>query len=360
MTKCPTLGRVPGIVQDDLKIKSTQSGIIYLPQTRYRKRYTGSKFSQVDINGKLYLNGKDLRKVLAESSDKGKKISRCLLSKREKFGSVSSKDTNDISTPKTDLSTENNELLTSNPQRVKTVRSYTINKREVRQRILGYLNTMKGKKELYFWTVTFPEKTADDLCYQLFNTWLTQLRKYKMIKDYLWIAERQPLKTKTIHFHIAVPHYMDVHRANSMMRISLRTMAIRGDIAFTPMQCYKYNGVHLAKDKKTNRVINFALKKKARSLAHYLTKYLNKTAEEEKEQVFTHLAWHNSRGYSAIFTGVTFTIPEFQKWGFNYYLDRKNMKKMEFAVFIPWINGPPPIVEDHLYQLNTYIQSQLN
>lgn len=350
MVKCPVLGRVPGVCQDELQIKASAAGITFLPKTRYRQRYTGSKQSAVSISGKLYTRKKDLEKIIEEEGNRGKKKSGRRLSKPENFTAMEYKDTNDIFTPTLELSTQSDKISTN-----KRVSSYSINKKEVRQRILGYLNTMKGKKELYFWTVTFPEKTADNICYQLFNTWLTQLRKYKMLKDYIWIAERQPEKTKTIHFHIAVPHWMDVQRANSMMRISLRTMALRGDIVFTPMQCYRYNGVDIAKDKKTRRVINFALRKKARTLAHYLTKYVTKNDER-----FSHLAWHNSRGYSAIFTGVTFTVSEFRQKGFSWYLDRRNKKVMEFAVFIPWIEEMPPPIRDHLYQLNTFIQSQLN
>lgn len=349
MYTCPHLGKVPSIVQQDLQIKASASGVTYLTKTRFRKRYTGSKFSEVDINGKLYVNGKELRKQLKAEGDNKPKKNRAAVKQTRKCSAVSNKDTNDILTPDTELSTLPDEIPTPRPK------SYRINKKEVRQRLLGYLNSMKGKKELYFWTVTFPEKTPDDVCYQLFNTWLTQLRKYRMLKDYLWIAERQPEKTKTIHFHIGVPHWMDVQRANSMMRISLRTMALRGAIVFTPMQCYKYNGVDIAKDRKTKRVINFALRKKARSLAHYLTKYVTKN-----EESFSHLAWHNSRGYSAIFTGVTFSIGEFTKQGFGWYLDRGNKKVMEFAVFIPWREEMPPPIRDHLFQLNTFIQSQLN
>jgi len=344
LVTCPVLGRVPGVVQEDLQIKATSNGITFLPKTRYRQRYTGSKFSQVDINGKLYINGKELRKILKEGSDKGKKKSGRRQSKPEKFTEMEAKDTNDVSTLPADLSTKKERILT-----------YRVNKKEVRGRILGYLNTQKGKKELYFWTVTFPMGTSDDKCYQLFNIWLTTLRKYRMLKEYLWITERQPLKTKTIHFHLVIPHRMDVQRANSMMKVTLKTFARRGEIPFTDQQCYKYNGVDIAKDRKTKRVINFALKKRSRSLAGYLTKYVTKNDES-----FSHLAWHNSRGYSATFTGVTFTVTEFRKQGFGYYLDRRNTKRMEFAVFIPWIEEMPPPIRDHLYQLNSYIQSQLN
>lgn len=323
------------------------AGVVFLPQTRYRKRYTGSKSSQVDINGKLYVNGKELNRVLKEEKDKDKKKSGRRLSKPEKFTTVEDKDTNAISTPTEELSTNSREISP------KKERKYTINKKEVRQRILGYLNSQKGKKELYFWTVSFPEKTSDEVCYRVLNTWLTSLRKYKMLKEYIRITERQ--KNGTIHYHLAIPHRMDVYRANSMMRITLRTMAMRKEIPFTPMQCYKYNGVDIAKDRKTKRVINFAQKKKSRALAHYLTKYVTKNDEG-----FSHLAWHNSRGYSAIFTGITFTVREFKEKGFGWYLDRGNKKVMEFAVFIPWREEMPPPIRDHLFQLNTFIQSQLN
>lgn len=357
MPDCPTLGKVPSVVGSDLKIKASHSGVIFLPQTRFRTRYTGSKFSKVDINGKLYVEGKQLDKLLKESVDKGKKNSGRHDSKPEKFSVACCKDIQDFSTGKIDLSTITDTLSTLSAELpTKKEVSYSINKKQVRQRILGYLNTQKGKKELYFWTITFPEKTPDNLCYQLFNIWLTSLRKYKMLRDYIWIAERQPKKTNTIHFHLGIPHRMCVQRANSMMAGTLKTFAKRGDLpGFTVWQCARYNGVDIAKNRDTRRVINFANKKGSRALAIYLTKYITKN-----DGTFNHLAWHNSRGYSSVFTGVTFTVPEFVKMGYNYYLDRTNTRKMEFAVFIPWIDGLPPPIADHLFQLNSYIQEQLN
>lgn len=360
MVACPVLGRVPGVVSDELKIKASQSGVVFLPQTRYRTRYTGSKFSKVDINGKLYVDGKQLDKILKESVDPRKKKSGRLVSKPENMSSMENKDTNAVSTGKDGLSPLSDNLLplseelSTGPAK-QVEKNYFINKKQVRQRILGYLNTQKGKKELYFWTITFPAKTPDDLCYQLFNIWLTSLRKYRMLRDYIWIAERQPQKTNTIHFHLAIPHRMCVQRANAMMAGTLKTFAKRGGLPFTVWQCARYNGVDIAKDRKTKRVINFANKKGSRALAIYLTKYITKN-----DSAFTHLAWHNSRGYSSVFTGVTFTVPEFRRMGYNFYLDRTNIKKMEFAVFIPWINGLPPPIADHLYELNSYIQETLN
>lgn len=354
MIKCPALGHVPGVVSDDLKIKVSQSGVIFLPQTRYRKRYTGSKFCEVAINGKLYLDRKKLEMEIKADGNKDKKKSGRLKAKPENISS-GHKDTNTLPTSESDLSTQNDVLSTTIPQRY-----YSVNKTQVRQRLLGFINTQKGAKELYFWTITFPKNTPDQLCYQLFNIWLTSLRKYRMLREYLWIVERQP-QTNTLHFHIGIPHRMCVHRANRMMAGTLKTFAKRGDLPnYSVQQCARYNGVDIAKDRRSRRVINFANKKGSRALASYLTKYLTK-AEGQPDNKFVHLAWHNSRGYSAIFTGVTFTIPEFQKHGFNWYLDRTNIKRMEFAVFIPWnSNGPPVLVMDHLYQLNTYVQETLN
>jgi len=233
--------------------------------------------------------------------------------------------------------------------------SYHVNKREVRQRLLGYINTEKGKKELYFWTVTFPKQISDDLAYKVFNIWLTSLRQYRMLKEYLWVAERQP-QTGTIHFHIAIPHKMHVQRANAMMRGTLKTFIKRGELAYPLAAASRYNGVDIAKNRNTKRVTNFAIKKGSRALSVYLTKYVTKN-----DAGFTHLAWHNSRGFSAIFTGVTFTVSEFVSLAFDLFLDRTKCIKNDFFTFVPWSReGPPDRITRHLFQLNSFIQSQLN
>lgn len=337
---CPTIAAVPGIHQD-LTIKATASGITTLVKSRYKIRYTGSKGSYIDINGKLYIDKKKFKPEVAEEQKKRrpKKATR-------KIERIEAQRSENFSTSEPQLSPKKQRLSTS----------YSVNKREVRQRILGYINTMRGKRHLYFWTVTFPAGTKDDACYMLFNVWLTQLRKKKMLRDYLWVAERQPLQTKTIHFHIAIPHTMDVIRANSMMRETLYTYIKRGLVPFSLADCYKYNGVHISKNRKTGRVVNFAIKKGARALATYLTKYVTKNDEQ-----FTHLAWHNSRGYSAVFTGITFTLQEFEKFGFFLFVDKRDNRKLfigDFAEWSPWINGPPPQLEQHLFQLNSFIQEK--
>jgi hypothetical protein len=233
--------------------------------------------------------------------------------------------------------------------------TYTVNKQKVRHRLLCYLNTQKGKKELYFWTVSFPVNTPDSICFQALNIWLTQLRKYGLLKEYMRVTERQ--KNGTIHFHIAIPHRMPVQRANHLMAITLKTFAKKGLIPYHPShpQIKKYNGVDISKHRKTRRVTNFAVKKGSVALATYLTKYVTKNDAE-----FDHLAWHNSRGFSELFTGVTFTIKEFNDFEFGHFLNRVRIFKMNFATFIPWMYGPPPRFWDHLYKLNSYTQSLID
>lgn len=340
----PCLGRVPSIHQSHLALKVTQTGVTYLTKTKYRARYTGSKNSSVDINGNLYLKSGDMKKALASEAKKNgpaatakpKKVMNAL-QKSDKF-----------STDQNKFSPDNTELSTSE------FKGYRVNKREVRQRLLGYINTQRGKKELYFWTVTFFKGTADDLCYKIFNIWLTALRKYRLLREYLWVAERQ--ENGTIHFHIAIPHKMPVQRANAMMAGTLKTFARRGELSVSVYQCSRYNGVDIAKNRKTKRVTNFAVKKGSRALSHYLTKYVTKN-----DTGFSHLAWHNSRGYSQLFTGVTFTVEEFKKFAFGFFLDRRRVFQIgDFATFIPWIEYPPPLFEDHLYKVNSFVQINRN
>lgn len=367
-----TLAKVPSVVGDPLTIKATTAGITILKEGAFRRRYTGNKRCAVDINGQLWLNAAKLRAAIAASSDKPKRKGK----KKGPVETAPAGKNDNTAQISTELSTQDellSPILTDLP--TKKQRSYTVHKREVRQRLLGFMNTQAGKKELYFWTVTFPRNTPDALAYKMLNIWLTTLRQYRMLRNYLWVAERQDGKrnnyqsaTNTIHFHIAIPHRMSVGRANGMMRATIRTFSKRGEIpGYTENHCRNYNGVDIAKNKKTRRVTNFAIKKGSRALANYLAKYVSKN-----DGAFNHLAWHNSRGYSSLFTGVTFSLPEFQKHGFTLLLacdiftggasigDEWKVFDHDFFTFIPWRDGPPDEIGGHLYEVNSYIQNQLN
>jgi hypothetical protein len=415
--QCPALGEYPGNGQDDLVLKLTPTGVTFLHERRYRSRYIGSTTSAVGINGELWPVRSDYAKMqalkipsrLIEHSVNGlyyldkEKYTEATTPKRAKkkqpcpaalnlliecvVGSPAEQSTAENSTH------ENNSSGFA-IKVAKNVRekSYKIHKGRVRQRILAYINTQKGKKELYFWTVSFPAGTSDNACYQAFNTWLTTLRRPQktkdgkklrpMLREYLWVAERQlgersaPGKapTYTVHYHIAIPHYMDAPKANAAMRTILKNLAKKGavpgavcgkngDQYYLP-SIAKYNGVDICKNRKTRRVVNFAIKKGSRALGNYLTKYVTKNDAGVADAhgniaipAFTHLAWHNSRGFSCLFTAVAFSIKEFKKFGFGFFLNRTKARTMEFATFVPWLFGPPPLLEKHLYDLNSFLQN---
>ncbi len=211
MTELPTLAKVPSNHRASPKIKATISGITFLKgEAEYRTRYTGNKFSAVDINGKLWLKASELKKQKEIEYWRMKK--KPVPAKKKKAPVETGAGTNNIlkietdaiytnlSTPETQAPAVSSKLSTINQPK----KFYTVNKKEVRQRLLGFMNTQKGKKELYFFTVSFPKGTSDATGYKIFNIWLTALRQYRLLKNYLWVAERQ--ENGTIHFHIAVPH----------------------------------------------------------------------------------------------------------------------------------------------------------
>jgi len=373
------LGKLPssvGNADPDLVLKLTGTGVTFLHERRFKERYKGSQTCAVDINGNLWLNSRELQEDSKKpDKDVGKKKrvgtppnpQKLLLLECEPDRYLSGSGAiSEISATQGNLCP-----LVEKNEKKERKKSYRVNKAKVRGRILTYINTQKGKKNLFFWTVTFPAHTPDDTCYQAFNTWLTALRQRGMLREYLWIAERQTgerLKdekdpTNTIHFHIAIPHYMNVQRANAMMRGTLKNLAKAGlmpgavcsgktgDTYFLPCVA-KYNGVDICKHRKTKRIINFAIKKGSSALANYLTKYVTKNDSE-----FPKLAFHNSRGFSCLFTAVTFTLTEFKKLGFGAFLNRVRVFKMNFATFVPWLYGPPPLLEKHLYELNSLIQT---
>src|SRR5712664_4152287 len=126
--QCPQLGKVPSISYD-LTIKCTQTGIILLTQQRFKIRYTGNKKSAVDINGNLYPSASEL--------DKKKKIERL-----EKQGNKKTAQrrnagrSNNFDIYAGQISEENTE-----PTKKTKENSYGVNKKEVRQRLLGFINT---------------------------------------------------------------------------------------------------------------------------------------------------------------------------------------------------------------------------
>jgi len=307
---------------EDMTVSLSMTGVTILTKTRFKKRHQGTKdIVQIPRHGFV-------PKPPALPSRK-----RPFLKK--------------VSTPKN----ENGGILKQNSQ-IK-VAKYKVDKREVSHRIRNYLNQMKGEKMLYFWTITFPVTTNDDTAYILLNKWLTRLRQEKMLREYLWIAERQ--QNNTIHFHMVINQKMDVKKANKFMRASIMHSINKGEIKYSRIDAIRYNGVDICKDRRTKRVTNFAKKKREKSLSNYLTKYVTKN-----DGRFLHLAWHSSRGYSNLITAVRFTWAEYSKGNTEILLDTKTEITHEFYTFRRWKTSPPKDLLMYLGLLNSELLKKFN
>jgi len=306
----------------DMSYSVGMTGVTFLKGGRYKQRHGGSK-QIVQIPTKGFDEArfhKPKKKPLTKAATARKKAQQIEKSKRPK------------------------------PPKPK---NYRIDKSEVTARIRGYVNQMTGEKMLYFWTVSFPQGTPDDTAYILLNKWFTRLRKEKMLKEYLWIAERQ--KNGTIHFHIVINKKMYVLKANRFMRACIMHSIDQGEIKYSRNQAKNYNGVDIAKDRKTKRVINFAKQNKQKALTNYLTKYITKN-----DETFGHLAWHSSRGYSNLITSVRFTHEEFKVSNTGKLLCEESRLEQEWFIHKRWKGSPPKDLLKYLADINQHIQSTLN
>lgn len=187
-------------VHRELNNSVSLSGITLLKDGKYSNRYVGLKQVQVTPNGNIIIEKPPVR-------TNGNKPQR-------KNATVKTD---------SDVHNQNTEHCINDHPRSNGHR-FSIKKPVIRARILNYINQQKGTKELYFLTVTFPTCVTDDLAYKFFNQWLTVLRSKNIIRQYLWVAERQ--QNGTVHYHIAIPHRVYAPHANKAMQIIL-TNAVR-------------------------------------------------------------------------------------------------------------------------------------
>lgn len=346
---------VPTTINQPLTRIATPAGITYLKKSSIKSSvYLGSKYHAIDINGNAWLKKSDLKKSISadkEGKVKGKKKPGKLDKKPVTLNELpftTGQISENLSTVGTDLPTKSEEISTK--------KQYKVKKSLVRNRIQAWCNTKKGTKHLYFFTVTFPKGMPDAKGFMILNTWFTSLRKQRLIQEYLWVAERQPT-TGTIHFHIAVPHFMKIQHINGIMRKILLGYAVRKEIPFLPEKFApgKYNGVDVAGHKHLGKfkvATNFALKTKRGSLANYLTKYVTKNNE-----TFDQLAWHNSRGFSALFLSIALNKDSFQATQLHQKLNWKKKFENDFMIHVPWFGNAPPIFWEELSKVNNYFQS---
>lgn len=341
---------MPSIVQTPLTRLASPAGVVYLKKSNIKSSvFNGSKYHAIDGQGNPWLKKTELKKEIM----KGVKVYKKRPKKTPAVETAGVQIVDNSGQISENFSTTQTEILTKEPEL--SPKKYKVKKSLVRNRIQAWCNTKRGQKHLYFFTVTFPAGMPENMGYRCLNTWFTSLRKQRLLHEYLWVAERQP-KTGTIHFHIAVPHWMKIQHVNGIMRKILLGYAVRKEIPFPPEKFApgKYNGVDVAGHKlmgKHKIATNFALKNKRGSLANYLTKYVTKNNE-----TFEHLAWHNSRGFSALFLSIALSKDSFQKTNLHQKLNWGKKFENDFFVFVPWFGNAPPIFWDALSSVNNFFQ----
>jgi hypothetical protein len=127
------------------------------------------------------------------------------------------------------------------------------------------------------------------------------------------------------------------------------------EIEWTRSQAKNYNGVDIAKNRKTGRVTNFAKQKSEKSLSNYLVKYVTKN-----DGLFDRLAWHSSRGYSNLIIAVRLTRSELILTKFHLLLDKEKPLKGEYYIHYCWKSGPPGKLMHYLSNINQIIQKLLS
>lgn len=365
--KLPPLSSVPGMGGNELELKLSMTGVTFLrsntpntdPDTKskipvldrenggYKKRYTGGQ-CVVDCNGKLWLSKRQWEDQCRQEH----------INKQLWLQSLGHKIKNPPESAKTRGQVDRTVKTMQGKDNKKT--EHTINKTEITNRLLVMTQALfaqvRGNSYLGMLTVSFPPAVSDQAAAQALNTWFTALREKerRVLKNYLWVAERQ--KIGTIHYHILITSRVNIVYVNRAMKIVLCNMVRDGIINYPLPAMKRYNGVDLAKDRKTRVVTNFCDPKSRKALTGYITKYVTKN-----NTTFPTAAWGCSRAFSALFTGITCTYSEFQKMQFSEYCYCEPVIKNLWFEFYPWLKetGPPTNFMGHLISVNGYILQAL-
>lgn len=306
--------------QNDMVAKISLKGITHIKAGRYKKRHYGCKEVYETPRAKFYTKQEYKKLFPKEFISKAKKKSRHDTAQK--------------------------------PPKKKREHSYKIDKNIVSTRLQTFTATQPGEKQLYFWTITFPINTSEEEGHRLFNIWLTRCRSELNLRSYLWVKERQ--KNNTIHFHLAIHQRLSVKIANRYMRATIMHSIDDGSINWSRTAAVKYNGVDIAKDRKTKRVVNFAKGKKAKALQVYLTKYVTKN-----NGTFQQLAWHCSRDYSNLVVSFALTRGELIEWQLFRQVNRATQFENDYFTSWYWYKTAPPKIIRYLTDINSLIRDLL-
>lgn len=183
-------------------------------------------------------------------------------------------------------------------------KSYKVlNKTKVSGKMAALFNLSESRKFIAFYSISFPINITDDLAFVCWNLFLSHLRKYFKLTNYLWITERQ--KNKTIHYHLLTNQFLPIKQINKLMANILDRKSKAGLLDWGNGSREKYNGIDVdsiynsKRHKKTGKMLNKT------QLRHWISKYLTKYVTKNNEK-FQHLAWHCSRSISILFTSEVF------------------------------------------------------
>lgn len=351
----PPLPKVPGMSGDQLNLRISHTGITMLKENgAYRNRFTGGE-SVVDINGKLHLTRAAYKQALKKEDQERLNHKISLGYKQKK-----SRHRNQSATGKTIDITSNKD----NDKKELPAKTYRVNKTTVINRIQSMTNAvfarLQSQSFLGMLTVTFPPAVNEDLAMQALNTWLTALRQKgkKSIREYLWVSEFQDGKrlddqskaTNTIHYHLLILNRVNIVKVNRAMRVVLCNMIRAGVLDYPLAAMKRYNGVDLAKNRKTRVVTNFCDPKSRKILSWYITKYVTKN-----DATFKHAAWGCSRGFSAIFTAITCTYQELLRMQWNELAYDDPVIATQWFDFYPWYKGPPAEYVAYMARVNNAV-----
>ena len=293
-----TLASLKYSTEPDLAVGLT--GITQLKSTTFKSRFTGSKRYIVDRDGKLLPKYKPPKQISKAKSEPKKK-------------------------------------------------KYSINKTRIKKKQHYCIKTQKHTTKLFSTITTSLYNTPHNLAYSLLNSWLTTMRTAQHLKNYLWVAERQ--QNSTIHFHIAHIENLQIMFANGVMKNLLHFYIRKQKLSWSHLSANRYNGVDIAKNRKTGKVTNFASSKCGRNLSSYLTKYISKSDTKFERQ-----AWQCSKSVSGLFTHYTMTVSEFEDIFLEYIDISECLIVSDFFNFFRWAKAPPPLIRQLLCDINNSLQ----
>lgn len=200
-----------------------------------------------------------------------------------------------------------------------------INKAKVQGKIYALFNLKVSRKFIAFYSVSFPIDMSDNVAFDIWNLWLTHLRKYYGLTNYLWVTERQ--KNKTIHFHMLTNQFLPIKNINRTMANIIDNKVKKGLCSWGNSSVSTYNGVDVdsiynsKRHRKTGKELN------PTQVRNWLQKYITKYVSKNNES-FEHLCWHCSRSVSQLFTSTVILFSERER--LTQYLPRNSKLYINF------------------------------